>query len=126
MYRELYGLQNARKFLRGTLRYHGFTELINGFKEIGYFSEKPVEGDSWLEYTSILLEGEKGKTLEHRIKHRTVFKVKHFANCSNEENKHRAERILNGIKFFGLLSEQKVTVSQFSSLTRNSITSKIS
>jgi saccharopine dehydrogenase-like NADP-dependent oxidoreductase len=38
-YQEIYGLGDATKMLRGTLRYTGFTELINAFKEIGYFSE---------------------------------------------------------------------------------------
>jgi len=47
-YREVYGLFDAKKVLRGTLRYNGFTELINAFKEIGYFDEKPVKGSNWL------------------------------------------------------------------------------
>lgn len=47
-YKEAYGLKDATKVLRGTLRYHGFTELINSFKEIGYFTETPVQGDNWL------------------------------------------------------------------------------
>lgn len=36
-YREVYGLKDTNKILRGTLRYYGFTEIINAFKEIGYF-----------------------------------------------------------------------------------------
>ena len=36
-YKDVYGLKDATKVLRGTLRYNGFCELINAFKEIGYF-----------------------------------------------------------------------------------------
>jgi saccharopine dehydrogenase-like NADP-dependent oxidoreductase len=62
-YRDVYGLNYAKKFLRGTLRYTGFTELINAFKEIGFWSEEPVKGETWLEYTKILLSSEEGATL---------------------------------------------------------------
>jgi saccharopine dehydrogenase-like NADP-dependent oxidoreductase len=48
-------LNDAKKVLRGTLRYPGFVELINAFKEIGYFDETKVIGNNWLEYTIKLL-----------------------------------------------------------------------
>lgn len=80
----MYGLHDANKVLRGTLRYPGFTELINAFKEIGYFDEKPVQGNDWKEYTQLLLAGEEGKTLEEKIRNRTVYKVKHYKQRSKE------------------------------------------
>ena len=47
-YQGIYGLNDAKKVLRGTLRYPGFIELINAFKEIGYIDETSVVGNNWL------------------------------------------------------------------------------
>ena len=41
-------INDAKKVLRGTLRYPGFIELINAFKEIGYIDETSVLGNNWL------------------------------------------------------------------------------
>jgi saccharopine dehydrogenase-like NADP-dependent oxidoreductase len=54
-YRDVYGLSDTSRLLRGTLRYIGFTELINAFKEIGYFNEETTKGETWAEYTRFLL-----------------------------------------------------------------------
>lgn len=77
-YKAVYGLHDAKKVLRGTLRYYGFCELINAFKEIGYFHEGPVSGENWLDYTSSLLSNEVGQTLFDKIVNRTVYNVKHY------------------------------------------------
>lgn len=116
-YRDVYGLNYAKKFLRGTLRYPGFTELINAFKEIGFWSEEPVKGETWLEYTKILLSNEEGATLEDKIRNRTITKVKQYSSATKEENNKRFDRIMRGLKYFGFLSDNKVKNVTYSSTT---------
>jgi len=42
-YKELYNLKDATKVLRGTLRYSGFSVIINFWKELGLFSKENAD-----------------------------------------------------------------------------------
>lgn len=47
-YKNLYNLVDCHKVLRGTLRYTGFSTIMNGFKEIGLFeNDKDCLDEPW-------------------------------------------------------------------------------
>jgi saccharopine dehydrogenase-like NADP-dependent oxidoreductase len=56
-YQDLYGLKDCQLIMRGTLRYRGYTWIINSYKELGIFTEEPVEPLSWREYIALKLKG---------------------------------------------------------------------
>lgn len=41
-YKELYGLSDCTKVLRGTLRYVGFSIIMSGFSTLGLISDDPI------------------------------------------------------------------------------------
>lgn len=62
-YKDIYGLKDATKVLRGTLRYKGFCTVINAWKELGLLEERPVKADNWLEEIKIALADSPGATI---------------------------------------------------------------
>ncbi|EWS73277.1 saccharopine dehydrogenase (macronuclear) [Tetrahymena thermophila SB210] len=55
-YKSLYNLVDCHKVLRGTLRYSGFSTIMNGFKEIGLFeNDKDCKDETWVEFLTRLL-----------------------------------------------------------------------
>ncbi|KAK7190170.1 Saccharopine dehydrogenase [NADP(+), L-glutamate-forming] [Paraphaeosphaeria sporulosa] len=105
-YRERYLIPEAQTIVRGTLRYGGFPEYIKALVDIGFLVEDPKdflkEGStlSWREATSKIV-GAKGATEEDivwAISSRTKFP-------STEEK----DRILNGLRWLGLFSDEKIT-----------------
>ncbi len=102
----MYGLKDATKVLRGTLRYKGFCMIINALKEIGVTKEVAVNGSSWLEHVETLLKDEDGATLEQKLFNRCISKVKHYENVSEEERKEKFKTILKAFKYFALLSNE--------------------
>ena len=54
-YKDIYGLKDAEKVIRGTLRYKGYCTIVAAFKELGLLKEEPVKGTSWVEYLKLLL-----------------------------------------------------------------------
>lgn len=78
----MYGLKDATKVLRGTLRYKGFCTIINAMKEIGVTKEVPVNGSSWLEHIETLVKDEDGATLEEKLFNRCIQKVKQYEGLS--------------------------------------------
>lgn len=89
MYQELYGLKESQLIMRGTLRYRGYTAIVNSFKELGIFNEDKVEPVSWREYIGGKVEGASEEALSaaleeklqelaegrlmRRVLHKTVF-----------------------------------------------------
>ena len=47
-YREVYGLKDAEKVMRGTLRYRGYCTIMAAFKELGLLKEDKPRGTSWV------------------------------------------------------------------------------
>ena len=93
--------------LRGTLRYPGFCEVINAWKEIGILDETPVhEGcNTWLDYFNSLLKDEEGD-LKSKIKSRCFSKVIHYEKLSNEERENKYNHVIDTMNFFSLLDPQ--------------------
>jgi saccharopine dehydrogenase (NADP+, L-glutamate forming) len=59
-YRETYGLTGARTMFRGTLRYAGWCEVMNGVKALGLLGEEvweDLEGLTYRQFTARLLGG---------------------------------------------------------------------
>ncbi|RDB21718.1 Alpha-aminoadipic semialdehyde synthase, mitochondrial [Hypsizygus marmoreus] len=50
-YADTYGIQNAQTILRGTLRYPGFSNLMQSFKELGLLeTQKKIYVDRWTSF----------------------------------------------------------------------------
>ena len=47
IYMEKYGIQSASTCFRGTLRYAGYSSLMDAYRELGFFNDAPVEFKSW-------------------------------------------------------------------------------
>ncbi|MCJ1304949.1 Saccharopine dehydrogenase [NADP(+), L-glutamate-forming] [Hypocenomyce scalaris] len=103
-YKERYNIPEARTILRGTLRYQGFPEFVRVLVDMGFLSEEkhdfldtPI---SWKEATQKVLRAssEKESDLEWAISSKT-----NFAN-NDEKN-----RILAGLRWIGLFSDDKIT-----------------
>lgn len=92
-YKTLYNLVDCQKVLRGTLRYTGFSSIMNGFKEIGVFENDKDCGDySWSVLLAKLLEKE-GKSLsEDTLK--MIENLISESNLSDENSKKLATKVL--------------------------------
>lgn len=62
VFKEFYGLKDVQNLVRGTMRYGGFCEVVEAWKEIGLMSDANVEYLAkgakplkWAEFTSQLL-----------------------------------------------------------------------
>lgn len=67
-----------------------------------------IKHENWLQYTQHLLKDEEGANLEEKIINRTVNKVKHYKDKSEDEKKQIGKRILKGVKFYNLLTQTRV------------------
>jgi len=47
-YKDIYGLKDAEKVIRGTLRYRGYCTIVAAFKELGLLREEKAMGSSWV------------------------------------------------------------------------------
>lgn len=105
-YKERYNLPEAQTIVRGTLRYQGFPEYIKCLVDIGFLSEeskdflKEGEKRSWRSATSKVIgaSSDKEEDIIWAISSRTKFR-------DTEEK----ERILDGLRWIGLFSDEQVT-----------------
>lgn len=47
VYGGKYGIENASTIFRGTLRYHGFSDVVHVFKNMGLLNDEAAAGSSW-------------------------------------------------------------------------------
>lgn len=101
---ERYSIPEAKTLVRGTLRYQGFPQFIKALVDIGFLSEEkhdflntPI---TWAEATSKVLgsSSHSEQDLQWAISSKTKF-------TDNEEK----DRIISGLKWIGIFSEQKIT-----------------
>lgn len=101
---ERYNIPEAKTLIRGTLRYQGFPQFIKALVDIGFLSEEkhdflntPI---TWAEATSKILgaSSHTEQDLQWAISSKTKF-------ADNEEK----DRIISGLKWIGLFTEQKIT-----------------
>ncbi|KAK2805320.1 Saccharopine dehydrogenase [NADP(+), L-glutamate-forming] [Emmonsiellopsis sp. PD_5] len=103
-YKERYQIPEAQTVIRGTLRYQGFPEMVRTLVDMGFLSD--AEQDflktpiSWKEATKQVLGATSSNEadLESAISSRANFP-------STEEQ----QRILSGLRWIGLFSDEKIT-----------------
>lgn len=107
-FREFYQIPEAQTVVRGTLRYQGFPAFIKALVDIGFLDgeEKPyltqaAKGVKWKAITAKALgvSQDDEKTLVEKIK-----SICKFPNSSEES------RIISGLKWIGLFSDDEVIV----------------
>lgn len=105
-YRERYSIPEAQTIIRGTLRFGGFTNLIQAITDMGFLSQEPLEmlspsnstPPSWAEATAkILAATSKSESdLAWAISSRTKF-----------PDTPTKERVLAGLRWIGLFSDSE-------------------
>mmetsp|Transcript_26945 Transcript_26945/g.86625 ORF Transcript_26945/g.86625 Transcript_26945/m.86625 type:complete len:1038 (-) Transcript_26945:1363-4476(-) len=103
-YGAAYDIAEAHTVYRGTLRYRGFSEIMHTAKALGLFSEEPLQGPppaTWGEMLARQLPntGESVRDLLHR---RLLL---------TEPSPEAARRVLDGLSFLGLLSDEPYDAS---------------
>ena len=103
-FRERYAIPEAQTVVRGTLRYQGFPEMIKTIVDIGFLSDQPADFLNspipWKQATQQILgvSSSAVSDLESSIASKTSF-------TSSEER----SRILAGLRWIGLFSDDKIT-----------------
>lgn len=107
-YRARYTIPEADTIIRGTLRYQGFPEFVRTLVDMGFLSDeekdflKPIIDQpvlSWKEATAKILGS--SSSSENDLTWAITSKAK-FANTDEKE------RILAGLKWVGLFSDEKI------------------
>lgn len=108
-FREWYNIPETETCVRGTLRYQGFPEFIKTLVDIGFLDdgEKPFltqakSGLKWREVTAQAI-GLESSSSEKDI----IEKIKSIAQFPNESEE---SRIVSGLKWIGLFSDDEVVV----------------
>lgn len=107
-YRERYGIPEADTIIRGTLRYSVFPKMASTFRDLGFLSEEKVdyldstkEPVSWAEALANVTGATSSKEAD------LIWAVSSKTQFASTEEK---ERIVAGLRWFGMLSEKvKVT-----------------
>jgi len=102
-YRERYNIPEAQTIIRGTLRYQGFPEFVRVLVDMGFLSDEPQhflkEPISWKEATQKILTATSSS--EQDLK----WAISSKAKFKDTEEK---ERIINGLRWFGIFSDEKI------------------
>ncbi|KAF8473906.1 Apo Saccharopine reductase [Kalaharituber pfeilii] len=105
-YKERYGIPEAQTIIRGTLRYQGFAEFIKVLVDIGFLEDTPTEflsksakPPTWKEVFAKILKI--SSTAEEDL----VNAISSVTTFPNEDEK---TRIINGLRWLGLFSEDKI------------------
>ncbi|OCH90753.1 saccharopine dehydrogenase [Obba rivulosa] len=104
-FREFYRIPEAETVVRGTLRYQGFPEFIRALVALGWLNTEPKpwlkEGMTWAEVMqkTIGATDASESTLVARVRELCAF-----------PDEAEAYRILSGLKWIGLFSQEKATV----------------
>lgn len=104
IYKERYNIPEAQTVVRGTLRYQGFPQFIKVLVDIGFLEETPLDilsrPVSWKEATQAVIgaPSTSAEDLEKTILAKASFE--------SEEDK---KRIVSGLKWIGLFSDEAIT-----------------
>jgi saccharopine dehydrogenase (NADP+, L-glutamate forming) len=103
-FRERYQIPEAQTIIRGTLRYQGNPEIVRVLVDMGFLSEEKQDfleqSISWKEATQKVL---KASSNDAAALEKAIISKSTFANA--EEQK----RILTGLRWIGLFSDEKIT-----------------
>ncbi|KAJ8064305.1 hypothetical protein OCU04_006651 [Sclerotinia nivalis] len=101
-YKERYNIPEAQTIIRGTLRYQGFPEFIRVLVDMGFLSDEDKgfsEPISWKEATQKVLAASSNS--EDDLKWAIASKAKF-------ESTEEKERIMNGLSWVGIFSDEKI------------------
>jgi saccharopine dehydrogenase (NADP+, L-glutamate forming) len=102
-YRERYNIPEAQTIVRGTLRYQGFPQFIKVLVDIGFLDDTPLDllksAVSWREATQAVVGASSSDPAE------LTKAILAKATFESEEDK---ARILGGLRWIGMLSDEKV------------------
>lgn len=102
-YKELYNIPEAETVVRGTLRFQGFPEFVKVLVDTGFLKDDETEiftkEGPWNEATAKLI-GAKSSSQEDLIT-----RIKELTKFKSQEDE---ERIIDGFKWLGLLSEKPI------------------
>ncbi|KAI9700433.1 MAG: Saccharopine dehydrogenase [NADP(+), L-glutamate-forming] [Candelina mexicana] len=106
-YKERYRIPEAQTIIRGTLRYQGFPEFVKVLVDMGYLNETELdflrpsdEPLSWREATQKVLKSSSSKESD------LIWAISSATNFKDNTEK---DRIINGLRWIGLFSEDKIT-----------------
>lgn len=97
-YEDAYDIEGARTVFRGTLRYQGFSALMNVFQSMGLFDSQPVADDSWDEVLYRL-----------RMQRGGFDGLRDFVEACADEDMHLADRAMEALEWLGLSQCRPVT-----------------
>jgi len=102
-YERVYGIDFARTLFRGTLRYRGFSSLMNIFKNMGLLDDDSIQATN----------AETWRDLVHdvmlRKRHSVNFDcVEDFVLACAEDDQSEATRAIGALKWLGVLSDDQV------------------
>jgi alpha-aminoadipic semialdehyde synthase len=101
VYEQAYNITNASTVFRGTLRYHGFSSLMNVFQNVGLLNEAFVIKDhhkNWSDVLHMLM-----KTKEQETKNRTFGSFEEFIYACANGNRTQAVLAMDTFKWLGIL-----------------------
>ncbi|KAL8915830.1 MAG: hypothetical protein Q9208_008827 [Pyrenodesmia sp. 3 TL-2023] len=112
-FREKYRIPEASTVVRGTLRYAGFPELIRCIVDMGFLSQDPQDflksspnPPPWKEVTAKILNATSSSEQD------LVWAIssKHsFADTDKKDRTEEKDRIIAGLRWIGLFSEEPIT-----------------
>ncbi|KAK9455265.1 Saccharopine dehydrogenase [Dipodascopsis uninucleata] len=104
IYKEIYKIPEAKNLSRGNLRYQGFTEFAHVLVDLGLFREQKFdfldEAIPWKEAFAQIIGAPSSTESD------LIATIEKNATFKDDEDK---TRILNGIKWLGLMSDEPIT-----------------
>ncbi|KAM6532400.1 saccharopine dehydrogenase,NADP+, L-glutamate-forming [Fusarium solani] len=103
-YKERYNIPEAQTIVRGTLRYQGFPQFIRVLVDLGFLEDTPVEALSkpipWKEATKAIIGTASAGTADLKAA---------ILSKANFDSPDEEQRILSGLQWLGLFSEEPIT-----------------
>jgi alpha-aminoadipic semialdehyde synthase len=112
-YESVYNVPGVRSIFRGTLRYRGFSSMMNVFRSMGLFGSDRAEGKTWEE------------VLHSLRMHRGGFSsLRDFVEACADDDHELAQRVMEAIEWLGLKSpaaSDSVVADAFCSLLESKL-----
>jgi alpha-aminoadipic semialdehyde synthase len=96
-YEKVYSIEGADTIFRGTLRYRGFSSLMNVFKNMGLFDATVIQGSSWEDVIDMLRKQSAG-----------FVSVDDFVRTCAGEDADEARRAIETLEWLGIIGGDTV------------------
>lgn len=93
LYESIYGIENAKTVFRGTLRFAGFSRMMNVFQNMGLFESIPCNADTW-EGALKMLQMNRGG----------FGSIEDFLSACADESAEDTARALETLKWLGMVN----------------------